>query len=184
MKKFVISIFLALTMFASFAPLTYAASSYGKNSSTKYRTTSTYNKKSSKDDATSLGVGALMAVVTAVGFVLLPLIIGGYVYTSFALMKIAEKLGDAKPWFAWIPILNTILLFRLGDQNPYYLLFVLLPGVGAIIVFVLSVITYMNICEKFGRDRLLGLLKISSVGELVLLGVLAWGKDSVVEKKK
>lgn len=181
MKKLVTSIFLAFTMLVSFVPLTYAATTY-KNTTKPVRYTTTTSRVSKSSQAGE--VAALVAAVAAIGFILIPIAIGGYVYSSFALMKIAKKLEYDNAWFAWIPILNVILLFKLGDQNPFFLCFVLLPIAGPVIVFVLSVIAYMNLCEKFGRDKLLGLLKISPFGELILLGVLAWHKDSVVAKKK
>lgn len=174
MKKLVTSIFLAFTMLVSFVPLTYAATTY-KNTTKPVRYTTTTSRVSKSSQAGE--VAALVAAVAAIGFILIPIAIGGYVYSSFALMKIAKKLEYDNAWFAWIPVLNVILLFKLGDQNPFFLCFVLLPIAGPVIV-------YMNLCEKFGRDKLLGLLKISPFGELILLGVLAWHKDSVVAKKK
>lgn len=181
MKKLVTSIFLAFTMLISFAPLTYAATTYKKTTTTPIRYTTTSSTSRSNEASQ---VAALIATFTILGFVFIPIVLGGYVYSSFTLMKIAKKLKYENAWFAWIPVLNVILLFKLGDQNPFFLFFVLLPIAGPVIVFVLSVIAYMNLCEKFGRDRLLGLLKISGLGELILLGILTWHKDSVVAKKK
>lgn len=99
-----------------------------------------------------------------------------YGYTSFALMTIAKKLNVENGWFAWVPILNAVLLFKMGDQNPWLILLALIPGIGGLIVMVLSVIATMNIAEKRGYDKLLGLLTIIPVANLVVLGVLAWGK--------
>ncbi len=96
-------------------------------------------------------------------------------------MKVAKKLEDPNPWFAWIPILNVILQFRLGDKSPYSIFLVLVPFIGPVAVFVVSIMAYMNICEKLGRDKMLGLLKLAPIGEAVLLGVLAWGNP---EEKK
>lgn len=99
-----------------------------------------------------------------------------YVYTSLALMNIAKKMDQENTWFAWVPILNTVLLFKMGDQNPLLLLLLLIPGIGALIVGIFSIISLMNICEKRGYDKLLGLLALVPLANLILLGVLAWGK--------
>jgi len=91
-------------------------------------------------------------------------------------MNIAKRLNEENPWYAWIPILNVVLLFRMGDQNPLLILLVLIPGIGALVVGILSIIALMNICEKRGYDKLLGLLALVPVANIVLLGILAWGK--------
>jgi len=99
-----------------------------------------------------------------------------YVYTAITLQKIAKKLGEKDPWFAWIPVLNSILFFRLGNQSPWLLLLALVPGIGAFALSIISIIAMMKICEKMGYDKLLGLLMLIPLAGLILLGVLAWGK--------
>jgi hypothetical protein len=120
---------------------------------------------------------AIMGVVL-IGSITVGLVM--YIYMSVTLMKVAQKLNHENPWFAWIPILNAVLLFQLGEQNPWLLLLVLIPGLGALIVGVISIIALMKICEKRGYDKLLGLLYIVPIANLVLLGMLAWGKKESV----
>lgn len=118
-----------------------------------------------------VAMGIWLFFIGAIGLVL-------YVFTSFALMRIGQKLGYQSSWFAWIPILNIVMLFQLGEQNPWLLLLILIPGIGAIAVAIISVIAYMRISEKLGFDKLLGLLVlVPTIGNLVLLGILAW-KDN------
>jgi len=97
-----------------------------------------------------------------------------YVYTSLAFSKIAEKLNYEKKWFAWVPILNIIMIFELGDQNPMLLFLLLIPGIGGLIVGIMSIIAMMNIAEKRGYDKMLGLLMLVPLGNLILPGLLAW----------
>lgn len=99
-----------------------------------------------------------------------------YIYSAITLSKIAKNLNHENGWFAWIPILNAVLLFKMGDLNPLLVLLALIPAIGALAVAILSIIAFMNICEKRGYEKLLGLLAIVPVGNLVLLGMLAWGK--------
>lgn len=113
--------------------------------------------------------GAMLFVSIVVG-------LGSYIYCSLALMKLAKRMDYDNAWFAWVPILNMVLLFQLGDQNPMLLLLLLIPGVGAVVVGVLSIIALMKICEKRGYDKALGLLVLIPVASYVLLGILAWGK--------
>lgn len=113
--------------------------------------------------------GAMMAVYSALG-------IAVYVFYALALMNIAKRLNYENGWYAWIPILNAILLFKMGDQNPMLLFLLLIPGVGALIIMIIATIATMNICEKRGYDKLLGLLSLVPIANFVLLGMLAWGK--------
>jgi hypothetical protein len=105
--------------------------------------------------------------------------LGVYIYMAFALMTIAKRLNMENTWYAWVPILNAILLFKMGEQNPMLLFLLLIPGVGALIVGIISIIAIMNICEKRGYDKLLGLLMLVPIANFVLLGMLAWGKKEV-----
>jgi len=133
---------------------------------------------------TTTGTLAGMAALLFSGVMLVFSIViglGSYIYCSLALMKIAKRMDHENPWFAWIPILNLVLMFQLGEQNPVLLLLLLIPGVGAVVVGVLSIIALMKICEKRGYDKMLGLLSLIPVANYVLLGVLAWGKKEPVQ---
>ena len=125
------------------------------------------------------GVFAGMAALLFSGVMLFFTIViglGSYIYCSLALMKLAKRMDHENAWFAWVPILNMVLLLQLGDQNPMLLLLLLIPGVGAVVVGVLSIIALMKICEKRGYDKALGLLVLIPIASYVLLGILAWGK--------
>ncbi len=127
----------------------------------------------------SIGTGILAALFG--GVMLFVSIIGSlamYIYMALTLMKTAQKLGAENAWYAWIPILNMILLFKLGEQNPWLILLMLIPGVGALVVGILAIIATMKVCEKRGYDKLLGLLMLVPIANLILWGMLAWGKKT------
>lgn len=131
------------------------------------------------DTGSEAGVFAGMAALLFSGVMLFFTIViglGSYIYCSLALMKLAKRMDHENAWFAWVPILNMVLLLQLGDQNPMLLLLLLIPGVGAVVVGVLSIIALMKICEKRGYDKALGLLVLIPIASYVLLGILAWGK--------
>lgn len=139
-----------------------------------------YNYDFDSSNISEEGIAALGALGILFGGVMLFIALGTsfvlYIYSSFALMTIARKLEMENAWFAWIPILNLALLLKMGMQNPWLVLLILIPGIGAFILAVLSVIAIMKVCEKRGYDKLFGLLSLVPVANLILLGVLAWGK--------
>lgn len=107
-----------------------------------------------------------------------------YIYSALALSKLARELKHENPWFAWIPILNVFLFLQLGDQNPLFLFFLLIPGIGELVVPVVSTIAFMKISEKRGYDKMFGLLFLVPVVNLVFLGILAWSKRKSLKIKQ
>ncbi|TQJ29759.1 DUF5684 domain-containing protein [Microbacterium sp. SLBN-146] len=74
-----------------------------------------------------------------------------YVWTALALAAVFRKSGEAG-WQAWVPILNSVVLFRLGGQSPWLLLLLLIPGLGAIAVWIVQIVA----CHRIGRDFQVG----------------------------
>jgi hypothetical protein len=137
-------------------------------------------------DSYSTGIYDMVAAGTIFSGILLVWIIVSsliglamYVYTALAYMKIAQKLNHPNPWFAWIPILNIVLHFQLAGMSGWYTLLMLVP-IANIVVYIIAL---MNICEKRGFEKLLGLLYLVPVANLILLGILAWKKEENTQTK-
>jgi hypothetical protein len=60
-----------------------------------------------------MGLGLILLIV----FIIFLLAIGIYIYTSFALMRIAEKTNTEPSWLAWIPIANMVLLAKIAMMH-------------------------------------------------------------------
>lgn len=135
-------------------------------------------------DSTALAKFMALFTSTVLVFAIL-LGLARYIYSALTLQKTAEKLGMKDTWYAWIPILRKILLFNMGNQNPYLLLLALIPGIGTLVIAIISIVATMNICEKRGHDKMIGLLVLIPLAGLILWGILAWGEDKKgVEKTK
>ena len=63
--------------------------------------------------------GLAVALASMGVLVIFPILIGlaTYIFTSLALAKIGKELGYKNSWFAWIPLLNTIMLMQLGEKS-------------------------------------------------------------------
>jgi hypothetical protein len=93
-----------------------------------------------------------------------------YVYYALALQAIATKTNTENAWFAWIPILNIILMLNVAKKPIWWILLFLIPLVN--IVFI--VIVWMAIAEARNKPNWWGILTIVPVANLIVPGYLAW----------
>lgn len=93
--------------------------------------------------------GWLMGIYFIIG-------IAAYVFTAWCLMVMAQKTGQEYPWFAWIPILNFILMIQIADKEIWWIVLLLIPCVN----FVALVIIWMAIAENLGFESWWGILTI------------------------
>ncbi len=125
-------------------------------------------------DSETSKAGIAVAIASMGILVLFPILIGltTYIFTSLALSKIGKELGYTNSWFAWFPLLNTIMLMQLGEKSAWW---ILVPFVGQIMM----IIAVMRITERRGYDKLLGLIVLTGIGAYVLLYLLAWSPKTV-----
>lgn len=123
-------------------------------------------------------VSAFAAIIpilsTILLVVVLPIGLITYIYTALAYSSIAKKLNVENAWFAWIPILSTILSFQIAGMSGWNILLMFIPIVNVVVI----VLALMKTCERRGMNKLLGLLALIPGVFFILLGVLAWKKDT------
>lgn len=112
------------------------------------------------------------AVAAATGMLLFLLVFAvlAYVYTSLALQTIAQKTNTENPWFAWIPIINIVLMLNIAKKPVWWILLLLIPGVNIVI----AVIIWMAIAEARNKPNWWGILAIVPFVNLIVPGYLAW----------
>jgi hypothetical protein len=103
---------------------------------------------------------------------LLVLIVAVYALSAYPLYRIAKSTSDrgGDAYMAWIPILNLILMCRIGGVNPWTALVLLLsvvPLLGSLVTFVYTLVLWVKIGQRFNRTGLAVL-----AGLLPILG--AW----------
>lgn len=82
----------------------------------------------------------LLAVILAVAV---------FVWVALALSAAFAKMGE-DAWRGWVPVLNIATLLRWGGFSPWLALLVLIPGVGALGVWVLLVLSIHRLNPGFG----------------------------------
>ncbi len=102
-------------------------------------------------------VAQAWVVVLCVGVVL-------YVWVVLCLYLIARKVDIPDAWFAWVPILNLILICRVADKPGWWFLLLFIPLVN--IVVYLDI--WMTIAEDCNRPAWLGVLMLIPVVNLVI----------------
>ncbi len=83
---------------------------------------------------------------------------------AYALWKMAERLGEESKWYAFVPVLNVVLLLKLAKRPIWWLVLFLLPIANIVVLIVVT----MDVCARFGLNKWWGLLAVLSPFNLVL----------------
>jgi hypothetical protein len=123
----------------------------------------------------------VVGFITSLFSSIISLIIGlaVYIFSAYTFYVIANKLGyKEKAWMAFVPIANAILLFQMAEMNPLYLLMVLVPCVGWLILLVFVAKAWMKLSEKLGFQSWLGILAVIYPINLGVMAYLAWAEPT------
>ena len=123
--------------------------------------------------------GNLMALIAGVFLFALIIGIAIYIYFAFALMAIAKKTKTPNGWLAFIPIANIYLMTQIAKLPGWYtlgILAIIIPVIGGIAFMVLFVYFWWKIAEEIGKPAWWGILMIIPIVNLVMVGIMAWGK--------
>ena len=121
----------------------------------------------SDDEMAGAAVAGLAGVMLLVFFVVFAAI---YVYFALALSTIAKKTNTENAWWAWIPILNLLLMLNIAQKPVWWVLLCFIPLVSIVIM----IIVWMAIAERRGKPNWWGILLIVPVANVIVPGYLAW----------
>jgi hypothetical protein len=121
------------------------------------------------DEPNAAPFAAMGAVFMLVFFVVL---IAAYVYFALALQAIAKRTNTENDWWAWIPILQIILMLNIAQKPVWWIILFFIPLVG--IVFM--IIVWMAIAEAVKKPNWWGILMIVPIANLIVPGYLAWAE--------
>jgi len=102
------------------------------------------------------------------------LMLGMYLYFSYAMYKIAQKLGHDSPWWAWVPILNTIQLIQMACKPMYWFVFLLVPVVNIVCFAIL----WIEVAKRTGHSAWIGFCTLLPLVGFVTVGMMAFGSNT------
>ncbi|MBS1718365.1 MAG: hypothetical protein JSS72_11605 [Armatimonadetes bacterium] len=79
-----------------------------------------------------------------------------YILFALPLYAMGKKIGSNNPWFAFVPILNILLMLEIGGKPMWWIILMFIPCVNAIV----AVIVWMAIAEAMDKPSWLGLLML------------------------
>ncbi|MBI5633078.1 MAG: tetratricopeptide repeat protein [Nitrospirae bacterium] len=126
-----------------------------------------------KQMSDAAGPGALIAMVAALGMILVFIGIAFYVYYSLCLFLIAKKLDVPAPWTAWIPIVQIWTFVVSAGKPGWWILLFLVP----IVNLFLGIYLWMCVTENLGKNKWLGLLILVPLLGFLYPGWLAFSKS-------
>lgn len=116
----------------------------------------TYNYQYSGNVPPEAAAGAFALAGGLLFFIILAAIII-YVIMAVSLMKIADRTDTPNAWFAWIPILNLILMLQISQRPMWWLIFFLIPILN-IAGIILQFVIWIDIAKKLGKSAIWGVL--------------------------
>lgn len=132
-----------------------------------------YNYQYSGDMPPEAAAGAFALAGGMLIFVLL-IVLVLYVIMAISLMKIANRTNTPNAWFAWIPILNLILMIQIAQRPMWWLIFFLVPILN-IAGIVLQFIIWVDIAKRLGKSAVFGVLAV--LVPIIFMPYLAFSKS-------
>jgi hypothetical protein len=100
-------------------------------------------------------------------------LIGGlliYAFVAYSFQTIASKTNTPNGWFAWIPILNLVLLLQIAKKPVWWIILLIIPLVNIIIY----IVALVGVCQARGKSPWLVLGMFIPLVNLATIGYLAF----------
>jgi len=102
-----------------------------------------------------------------------------YVYFALIFMTLAKKTGTEPKWFAWVPILNLILLAKIAQVPSWTVVLVFVPLANiAILVWY-----WYKVALRRGYEGYMGILMLVPIVQFIIPAILAWKDPSSTVKR-
>jgi hypothetical protein len=104
------------------------------------------------------------------GTVALVFLIALYAVSAISLQTIGNKTGAKNTWFAWVPILNMVLLLEIAGMDLWMIILFLVPCVN----WVFFGYVWSQVAAERGKSELVGWLMLVPFIDLVIPPYLAF----------
>lgn len=111
--------------------------------------------------------GMLMAIMGIMWIVIL----ATYIYSAICWMVVAKRTNTPNGWFAFIPVLNIILMLQIAKRPLWWLILMLIPFVNIVI----SIMVFVDILKVLKRPAWWVILMFVPIVNFVVMGIMAWG---------
>ncbi|MCX6762893.1 MAG: DUF5684 domain-containing protein [Candidatus Moranbacteria bacterium] len=135
---------------------------------------STYNYSYQGNVAPEAAAG-MFALSTGIFIFVMIIVIIVYVIIAMSLMRIAKRTNTENAWFAWIPILNLILMLQIAKRPMWWLVFFLVPFIN-IVGIVLQFVIWVDIAKLLGKSAAIGIL--AGLIPIIFIPYLAYSGSS------
>jgi hypothetical protein len=140
---------------------------------TDYSSAVTYGGSTGSDAAAA----GFLAFFAGFFIIFLIVILVLYIFMAICLMKIAKKTNTPNGWFAWIPILNVVLMLQIAKKPVWWIVLIFIPFVNFVWV-VLQILVWMSISRECGKEEWLGILMLVPVANIFVPAYLAFSGNS------
>ena len=94
-----------------------------------------------------------------------------YVYFAYTQARMADRIGMSKyAWWAYVPILNLFLLFRMASKPAWWFVLCLVPLVNIVVFAVL----WMEVAKAVRQSPVWGILVLVPAVNFIALGIMAF----------
>lgn len=143
----------------------------------------------------------LLIMILMFGLGILICGIVSYVFMALSLSSVAEIEGVEKKWFAWIPLLNILMLLKLGNKSSKYIwvfiatsilgfianysgsIFLIIINIAlAIWSIIIQIQAYSNISNKYEMNSVWFIVGIFIVPVMVVAFIILYNKVKVKKK--
>ncbi len=101
--------------------------------------------------------------------------IAAYVFSSYCIMRMADRLGVPNGWFAFIPFLNLWLLCQMaGKENSWFIIMLIFNFCFPIVTMVMALMIMMDVAERLGFESWWGILLIIPLFNFYVIWKLAF----------
>lgn len=111
-----------------------------------------------EEPSAALGIGMFIGILLV------------YAFCAYCLQVIAQKTNTDPGWWAWVPILNVLLMLKIAGRPTWWIILFFVPLVSIVI----GILVFVDICKKRGKSGALAIGMLIPVVNFGVLGYLAF----------